>query len=155
MSKGVQLQKHNGRGLTIGIVRTRWNDHIVRPLFDQAMHGLLDCGVSKKNIRTMDVPGSYELVFGAKMLIEKHRVDAVVCIGAVLKGGTTHAEYISEAITHGIMRLSLDTGVPIIFGVLTSLTEEQARERSVGSGSHGYDWGLSAVEMGLLKKEKK
>lgn len=155
MTKGVHLEKQNGKGLKIGIVRTRWNEHIVLPLLYQATQGLLDCGVKKKDIIVLEVPGSYELVFGVKMLIEKNNIDAAICIGAVLKGGTTHAEYISEAVSHGIMNLMLKTGTPITFGVLTTLTEKQAHERSVGKGSHGYDWGLSAVEMALLKKARK
>ena len=100
----------------------------------------------------LEVPGSYELVFGAKHLIDSASVHAVVCLGTLIKGETMHFEYIADAVTQGIMRLNVESGVPVIFGVLTCLTEAQARARAIGDNNHGVAWGKTAVEMALLKK---
>ena len=102
-----------------------------------------------------DVPGSYELPFAAKWMIETYKVDAVIAIGTLIKGSTMHFEYICQATSDGIMKVGLDTGVPVIFGVLTCLTIEQSLERAgltEGGHNHGHDWGATAVEMALLKK---
>ena len=96
------------------------------------------------------VPGSYELPFGAKRLLDTKRFEAVVVLGCLLKGETMHFEYIAEAVTQGIMRLNLDYGVPVIFGVLTCLAEAQAKERARSDGHNfGYIFGRSAVAMAL------
>lgn len=154
MSKSVKFPKLNGINLRIGIARARWNSEITGALFDGCRKELLGLGVKEKNIIALDVPGSYELVYGAKKLIDKNKVDAVVCIGCLIKGETMHFEYIADAVTHGIMRLNIDTGVPVIFGVLTCLNEDQAKKRSTGANNHGISWAKTAVEMALLKNQK-
>lgn len=151
MSKSVAFEKKDGSGLKIGIVSARWNRQFCEALTQQCKHALRDSGVKEENIIEINVPGAYEVVFGAQSLIKNKKVDAVVCIGVLIKGETMHFEYIAEAVAQGIMNLNLRTGVPIIFGILTCLTEEHAQERSVGDKSHGYNWGLTAVEMGMLK----
>ena len=102
------------------------------------------------------VPGSYELPFGAKCLIESSRVDVVVAVGCLIKGDTMHFEYICEGVTQGIMRLNADTETPVIFGVLAVLNEAQARARAglePGSHNHGEEWAQSAIKMALLRRK--
>ncbi len=118
---------------------------------DDAVQALHVCGVTKRNITIMEVPGSYELVYGAKVLVQS-KCDAVVALGVLVKGDTMHFEYIAEAVANGLMRLNIDSGTPVLFGVLTCLTQKQAEERSVGKKNHGYNWGLSAVHMARIKK---
>jgi len=103
----------------------------------------------------MQVPGSYELPLAARLLLDTGRVDAVIAIGCLIKGETMHFEYICEAVSQGIMRLNLESRVPVIFGVLACLTEEQARARAGLSGSHGNhgkEWAQTALKMALLRR---
>ena len=151
MSKGIIFSKKDGSKLKIGIVTAEWNRAITGPLFDACNKALQDSGVKAEHIFAIDVPGSFELPLGAKYLIDTHGVDAVVCLGCLVKGETMHFEYIAEAVSHGIMNLGLDTGIPVVFGVLACLTEAQAIARSTGDNNHGYGWGKTAVEMALLK----
>jgi 6,7-dimethyl-8-ribityllumazine synthase len=114
--------------------------------------------VNVSNITTHAVPGAYELPFAAQKLIKSGKYDVCVCIGVLIKGSTMHFEYIADAVSNGIMRVGLDSGVPVIFGLLTCLNELQALERSglapapAKSHNHGLDWGLSAVEMAYINK---
>lgn len=153
MSKGVGFGKLDGSALKIGLVYARWNKPLTSVLVCECKRALLDAGVRVENIIARDVPGSYELPFAAVQLIKKEKVDAVVCLGALIKGETMHFEYIAQAVSCGIMKVQLETGVPVIFGVLTCLNEQQARARSSGAKSHAYEWGLTAVEMGRLNKK--
>ncbi len=153
MSKGITFDTKNGSGLKIGIVVARWNSEITFALRDGCVQALTDAGVERGDIVIREVPGSYEVVYGAKLLIEQG-ADAVVTIGCLIKGETMHFEYICEAVTQGIMRLNVEKSTPVIFGVLACLSEEQAIARSTGENNHGYGWGQSAVEMALLKKER-
>lgn len=142
----------DGRDLRIGVVVARWNNELTMPLKDGVIEGILGCNVAKENIIELPVPGAYEVAFGAKHLIDTEQVDAVVCLGVLIKGETMHFEYISEALTQGIMQLSLSTGIPVIYGVLNCMNMEQATARCIGNNNHGPDWGRTAVEMALLKK---
>lgn len=151
MAGKINLQKLDGTKLHIGIARSLWHGDMTEALMEQVVRALRDCGVPEKNIVITDVPGSYELVFGAKTLIEK-QCDAVIALGVLLKGDTMHFEYIADAVAQGLMRLNTDTRTPVLFGVLTCLTKKQAHERSLGKKSHGYDWGLSLVHMAHVKK---
>eukprot|EP00128_Syssomonas_multiformis_P005005 Colp12_sorted_trinity150504_noHs@13545 len=151
--KGVSIPDMDGSDLRIGIVHTRWNSEIVDELIKGCKEALQASNVKFVHIET--VPGSYELPYGASRLIKSLNLDACICIGVLIKGSTLHFEYICEAVTQGIMRLGLDTGVPVLFGVLTCLTEEQAKERAgltPNGHNHGIDWGKGAVEMGLMKR---
>eukprot|EP01134_Creolimax_fragrantissima_P006247 CFRG6247T1 len=154
-SKGVTLPKTNGSEMKIGIVRTRWNDAIVSPLEEGVLESLKGCGVLDENITTVRVAGAYELAFAAKSLIKRDpSIDAVVCLGTLIKGETHHYEYICSATSAGINQVGLETGVPVVFGVLMCLTDMQAQVRAgVGPNSHnhGLDWGLTAVEMATMK----
>ena len=152
MTKGISFSKLDGSKLKIGIVVARWNSEVTFSLLKKCRKALEDSGVPEKNITVLEVPGSYEVVYGAKRLIEKKKADAVVVLGCLIKGETMHFEYICEAVTHGIMRLNAESGVPVIFGVLTCLNEAQARARAGDDkNNHGYFWGLTAVEMGRLR----
>ncbi|KAI9202322.1 6,7-dimethyl-8-ribityllumazine synthase [Polychytrium aggregatum] len=151
----------NGKGLRVLIVHTRWNLEIVQALVEGTRSTLEQNHVS--DIDVVDVPGAFELPFAAKRLIEASKqsarpYDAAVCIGVLIKGSTMHFEYICEATSQGIMNVGLQTGCPVIFGVLTCLNDEQAHERAgIGRGSskghnHGIDWGQAAIEMARLGK---
>lgn len=151
MSKGITFHTVDGRGVRVGIVVARWNSEITFALRDGCVQALTDAGVESSDIVIREVPGSYEVVYGAKMLIEQG-LDAVVAIGCLIKGETMHFEYICEAVSQGIMRLNVETDTPVIFGVLACLSEEQAIARSTGDNNHGYGWGQSVVEMAMIKK---
>ena len=151
MSKAkLKFDKLDGNKLKIGIVCARWNAEFCEALLASCRQALVDSQVREENIKIIRVPGSYELVYGAARLIKSEKVDAVVCIGTLIKGETMHFEYIAEAVSYGIMKLNVETGKPVIFGVLTCLNMEQVCARSTGENNHGYDWGRTAVEMALL-----
>ncbi len=144
----------NGKGLKIGIVVSRWNADVADALLEECRAALLATGVREKDIIVFEVPGAYELPFAARTLIEREKVDAVVCLGCLIKGETMHFEYIAEAVSNGIMQVGLTTKIPVIFGVLTCITNEQAEARASGPHSHGYPWGQTAVEMALMRRGK-
>lgn len=139
--------------MRIGIIRSRWNDEYVSSLVDGCMKGLKDCKVDKDNIFQTTVPGSFELPMAARFLALSGTVDAIICVGVLIKGETMHFEYISDAVAKGIMNIGLQTSTPVILGVLTCMNEEQVKARSTGDNNHGYDWGKTAVEMALLRTE--
>merc|ERR1712205_128263 len=132
----------------IGIVSARWNQVVCGSLVDGCMEALKACSVRPEDITVEYVAGSYEVPCAAQVLLDSKKFDAVVCIGCLVKGETMHFEYICEAVTQGIMRLNLDYKVPVIYGILSVLNEQQAKERAgVGSGHNsGKDWGYTAVE---------
>ena len=143
----------NGKGLRIGIVSARFNDHIVTALRDGALRGLERCGVVDTDIVEHWVPGAFEVSLAAKVLAETGTVDAIICLGTVIRGDTPHFEYVCEAATHGILDAQMSTGVPVMFGVLTLETEQQAIDRSgPGIDNKGDEAALGAVEMALLLK---
>lgn len=142
-------------GMRIGIVHARWNKEVIDALVDGTLQSLEDVGVPRSQVHIESVPGSWELPFATMRMLEKHDVSAVVSIGCVIKGSTMHFEYICENAFQGLMRVSLDTKKPVILGVLTALTEDQALERAgIGRNgkpghNHGLDWGRAAVEMAI------
>lgn len=143
----------DGKGLRIGIVSARFNDHIVTALRDGALRGLERCGVADDDIVEHWVPGAFEVPLAAKALAETGSVDAIICLGTVIRGDTPHFEYVCEAATHGILDAQMSTGVPVMFGVLTLNTEQQAIDRSgPGIDNKGDEAALGAVEMALLLK---
>ena len=143
----------DGEGVRVGIIRTRWNKEYVDKLVDGAKEALKECNVAEENIFVKEVPGSFELPLAARLLAMSGSVDAIICDGVLIKGETYHFEYISEAVSSGIMSAGLQTMTPIVFGVLTCLNEKQVKDRSGGKSNHGYDWGKTAVEMALLRRE--
>ena len=143
----------NGAGMRIGIVVARFNDAISRGLLEGAREGFARLGVEPAAIDVAWTPGSFELPLVAKRLAELGRYDAVICLGAVIKGETTHDQYVAGNAAAGIARAGLDTGVPVIFGVLTTDTLEQAINRAgAKAGNKGFDAALTAVEMASLMR---
>ena len=139
----------DGTGLRIGIVRARWNAAIVDRLVDGVRRGLRQASVADDAVVELSVPGSFEVPFGAKVLAESGRVDAVVCVGLVLRGETRHYDLVAGECARGIQDVQLATGVPVAFGVLATEDEAQAEARSEGPGGHnaGEEAALVAVEM--------
>ncbi len=142
-----------GEGLKIGVVASRFNEFITRKLLDGAQDALLRHGVAADNIDVAWVPGAFEIPLVAQKLAQSKKYDAVVCVGAVVRGATPHFEYIATEVTKGIARASLDSGVPISYGVITTDTLEQAIERAgTKVGNKGFDAATDAIEMANLLK---
>jgi 6,7-dimethyl-8-ribityllumazine synthase len=142
----------DGRGMRVGIAASRFNDIVTLRLLEGVHRGLEGTGVPAEGITEVWVPGAFELPIAAQALIRSGRVDAVVCIGCVIKGETAHFEHVAGQCASGIQRVALDTGVPVLFGVLTTDTLEQALARSEPAGGHnsGEDAARGAVEMAAL-----
>jgi 6,7-dimethyl-8-ribityllumazine synthase len=144
----------DGTGLRVAIVCGRFNDLVTRRLLDGAARGLSAAGVDDSSIDVAWVPGAFELPFAAKQHAVTGRYDAVVVLGAVIRGETTHYEIVSEGCARGAQQVQLETGVPVLFGVLTTENVEQALARSEGPGGHnvGEECAFGAVEVvGLLR----
>eukprot|EP00804_Cyclotella_cryptica_P013714 CCRYP_018851-RA/>CCRYP_018851-RA protein AED:0.03 eAED:0.03 QI:119/0.66/0.75/1/0.33/0.25/4/2232/247 len=161
----VSFDDLDGSALQIGVLRTRWNDDHVTNLVDgiKVKHFYFS-----KECRTQRVQskrrkhlhqrssGAYELPFAAKLLALSGTVDAIICCGVLIKGETLHFEYISEAVTKGIMDVNLSTMTPVVYGVLNCLNEDQVKKRSSsdnGGHNHGEDWAKTAVEMATMRRE--
>lgn len=142
------------KGMKFGIVASRFNDFISGRLIDGAVDALTRAGADEKDIQIYKVPGAFELPVMAKKVAKTARFDAVICLGAVIRGATPHFEYISAEVTKGIASVGLETEIPISFGVLTTDTIEQAIERAgTKAGNKGWDAAMSAIEMvDLFKK---
>jgi len=142
------------RGMRFGIVASRFNDFICGRLIDGAVDALTRSGAEEKNIDIIKVPGAFEIPIAAKKLAKSGKYDAVICLGAVIRGATPHFEYISAEVSKGIALVGLETEIPVVFGVITTDTIEQAIERAGSkSGNKGWDAALSAIEMvDLFKK---
>lgn len=142
------------KGMKFGIVASRFNDFISGKLIDGALDALNRSGADAKDIEVIRVPGAFEIPLAAKKAAQCGRFDAVICLGAVIRGATPHFEYISAEVTKGIAMVGLETGIPVVYGVITTDTIEQAIERAGSkSGNKGWDAALSAVEMvDLFKK---
>ena len=140
-----------GEGLKFGLVISRFNEFITRRLLEGAQDALLRHGVSQENIDIAWVPGSFEIPLIAKKLAETRRYDAVICLGAVIRGGTPHFEYIAAEVTKGIAKVGLETGLPVIYGVITADSLEQAIERAgTKEGNKGFEAAANAIEMANL-----
>lgn len=141
----------NGAGMRIGIVVGRFNETVTQPLLDGARAGLVRLGVDADAIDVAWTPGCFEIPLVAKRMAAMGRYDAVICLGAVIRGETPHFEYVAGQAAAGIARAGIDTGVPVIFGVLTTETLEQAINRAgAKAGNKGFDAALAAVEMATL-----
>ena len=141
--------------LTIGIIRTEWNQEIINHLEKSCTEALIELGVNSKNILSYTVPGSYELPMGAKLMLNSiHKPDAVICLGCVIQGATKHDDYINHTIARAISQIGLISNKPVIFGVLTTNTMEQALERAGGShGDKGIESAHAALKMLSLKEQ--
>jgi 6,7-dimethyl-8-ribityllumazine synthase len=140
-----------GEGLKFGLVISRFNEFITRRLLEGTQDALLRHGVSQDNIDIAWVPGSFEIPLIAKKLAETNRYDAVICLGAVIRGGTPHFEYVASEVAKGIAKVGLETGLPIIYGVITADSLEQAIERAgTKEGNKGSEAAVYAIEMANL-----
>jgi 6,7-dimethyl-8-ribityllumazine synthase len=145
-----------GKGLRIGIVASRFNEEITKRLIAGATDALEKLGVSTRSITLVSVPGAFEIPGAAARLAATRKVDAVVCLGAVIRGESEHFTYVASAAQQGVVRAGLDAGIPMTFGVLTTETVDQARERSGGGPDNkGYEAALDAVEMANLYRTLK
>ncbi|WP_373521649.1 6,7-dimethyl-8-ribityllumazine synthase [Aquiflexum sp.] len=131
-----------------GIVVSEWNDQVTESLFTGAVETLLKHGVKKENIFRKNVPGSFELTLGAQWLAELKEIDAVICLGCVIQGETRHFDFICDAVAHGITNVGLKFNKPVIFGVLTPDTLQQALDRAGGKhGNKGDEAAITAIKM--------
>ena len=143
----------DGKGMRIGIVLSEWNQDITSALFDGAVRTLVNNGVEKKDIIITTVPGSFELTLGSQFLCEDKTIDAVIALGCVIQGETRHFDFICDAVAHGITNVSLKYNKPVIFGVLTPNTQQQAQDRAGGKhGNKGDEAAVTALKMVALKK---
>ncbi len=142
-----------GEGLKFGVVVSRFNDFITGKLLEGAQDALSRHGVNEEDIDIAWAPGSFEIPLVAKKMAESGRYDAVICLGAVIRGGTPHFDYIASEVSKGIAKVGLDTGLPVILGVITADTLEQAIERAgTKSGNDGSQAAVHAIEMANLGK---
>lgn len=150
------IELDNAQDLKISIVRSEWNPKITSSLAKAAKKTLLSNGISKNNITEIDVPGTFELPLGAKIANKKHHPDAIICLGCVIKGETDHDKYISNSVASAIQMLNLSMDKPVIFGVLTPNTMEQAKERSGGiHGNKGDEAASTALKMIKINMKSK
>lgn len=141
-------------GLKFGIIIGRFNEFIGGKLLTGALDGLKRHGVAESNIEVAWVPGAFEIPLTAKKMAKSKKYDAVICLGAVIRGATPHFDYVSSEVSKGIANVTLETETPVIFGVLTTDTIEQAIERAgTKAGNKGYDAAVTAIEMANLLKQ--
>lgn len=142
----------SGERCSFGIVVSDWNDEITNALLEGAVQTLIEHGTDEKDIHIQHVPGAFELPFGASELSNKKKFDAIICLGCIIQGETRHFEFIADAVANGIMQVSLKEELPVIFGVLTTNTLEQAKERSGGRkyGNKGVEAAITALKMSDL-----
>lgn len=142
------------KGLRFGIVYSRFNSFITDRLLEGALDALRRSGAEEKDIQVAKVPGAFEIPLAAKKMVRSGRFDAVICLGTVIRGATPHFAYIANEVTKGIAALSLESEIPIAFGVLVTETIEQAVERAgTKVGNKGFDAAMTAIEMANLMKE--
>ena len=144
----------SAKDFRFGIVVSEWNDKITEGLFSGAEKALLDCDAVPDNIVRWNVPGSFELIYGAKRMIETQKVDVVIVIGCVIQGETKHFDFVCEGVTQGIKDLNIQTDVPVIFCVLTDNNEQQSIDRSGGiHGNKGTEAAIAALKMAYLRQQ--
>ena len=146
--------KLDGKGLRFGIVIARFNEFISGKLLSGCLDGLNRHGADEKKIDIVWSPGAFELPLLAKKLAQSEKYDAVICLGAIIRGATPHFDFIAAEVAKGIANVGIETGLPVIFGVLTTDNIEQAIERAgTKGGNKGFDAALAAIEMAHLMKE--
>ncbi|HAR33205.1 MAG TPA: 6,7-dimethyl-8-ribityllumazine synthase [Desulfobacter sp.] len=141
----------NAKGKKFGIVAARFNDFIVEKLVSGALDALIRSGAQDEDIAIVKVPGAFEIPLAAAKIAALKKYDAIICLGAVIRGATTHYDYVCAEVSKGIAAVSLEAKVPVMFGILTTETIEQAIERAgTKSGNKGFDVALGAIEMANL-----
>ena len=142
-----------GKGLKFGVVVSRFNEFITNRLLEGAKDALLRHGVNEEDVEIAWVPGSFEIPLIAKKLAETKRFDAIICLGSVIRGDTPHFEYVASQASRDISRIGLESGLPVIYGVITADTLEQAIERAgTKAGNRGFQAATNAIEMANLVK---
>ena len=145
----------NAKDFRFGIVVSEWNDTITEGLYNGAVEALKDCGAVDKNITRWDVPGSFELIYGSKKMLEQN-VDVVIAIGCVIQGETKHFDFVCQGVTQGIKDLNIKSDIPVIFCVLTDNTLQQSIDRSGGKhGNKGTEAAIAAIKMAELRKNSR
>jgi len=141
------------KGFRFGIVVSEWNENITGGLYKGAIEALLENGVQQEDIISWDVPGSFELIYGSRRMIQTQNVDAVIAIGSVIQGETKHFDFVCEAVAQGIKDLNVQTDVPVVFCVLTDNNLQQAIDRSGGiHGNKGTEAAIVAIKMAYLRQ---
>lgn len=144
----------NANDFRFGIVVSEWNDTVTEGLYAGAVQALTDCGAQPQNIVRWDVPGSFELIYGAKKMLEIEKPDALIVIGCVIKGETMHFEFVCEGVTQGIKDLNILSDTPVIFCVLTDNSRQQSLDRSGGKhGNKGVEAAITAIKMAELRRK--
>lgn len=144
----------DAKGKTFAIIAGRFNDFITSRLVSGAEDALIRNGADQSDIDVVKVPGAFEIPLVAKSLANKKKYDAIICVGAVIRGATTHYDYVCAEMSKGIAQISLESGTPVMFGVLTTDTIEQAIERAGSkSGNKGWDAAMGAIEMANLLQQ--
>ena len=144
----------NAKDFRFGIVVSEWNDSITEGLFSGAIEALLENQVPAQHIIRWNVPGSFELVYGAKKMLQTQNVDAVIAIGCVIQGQTKHFDFVCEGVTQGIKDLNVQTDIPVIFCVLTDNTMQQSIDRSGGiHGNKGTEAAIAAIKMAFIRQQ--
>ncbi len=142
----------SGEQFRFGIVVSEWNADITERLYQGCYHTLAKYKTPSEHIVTLHVPGSFELPQAAQLLLESQELDAVICLGCIIKGETDHDQYISSAVAHGITQVSLDYSTPVVFGVLTTNNEQQAIDRAGGKhGNKGEEAAITALRMAAIR----
>lgn len=144
---------YTGKGIRVGIVAARFNEFITSKLVSGALDGLKRHEVKEEDIELAWVPGAFEIPLVAKKMADSQKYDAVICLGAVIRGATSHYDYVCNEVSKGIANVGLNSGIPVLFGVVTTENIEQAIERAgTKAGNKGYDCALGAIEMVNLIK---
>ena len=146
----------NAKDFRFGIVVSEWNENITSGLYKGAVEALLENGAQQENIISWDVPGSFELIYGSKRMLETQNVDAVIAIGSVIQGETKHFDFVCEAVSQGIKDLNVQTDIRVVFCVLTDNSLQQAIDRSGGiHGNKGTEAAIVAIKMAFLREQTK
>ena len=146
----------SAKKMKFGIVVADWNAKITHALYEGCFDTLIKHEAEEENIKTVQVPGTFELTVAAKILLQNQKYDAIICIGCVIKGETSHNEYINNSVAMGLTNLGLASGIPCIFGVLTPNDEQQAIDRAGGKyGNKGVEAAVTAIRMATLKEDLK
>jgi len=154
LSKYNEKNIPNAKEMTFGIVVSDWNKEITHALYKGCFDTLIKHKADSANIHTLQVPGAFELTTGARFLLQSKSPDAIICLGCVIKGETSHNEYINQAVATGLTQLSIATGRPVVFGLLTPNDEQQAKDRSGGKhGNKGVEAAVTAIRMAELRKD--
>ncbi|MBC8266649.1 MAG: 6,7-dimethyl-8-ribityllumazine synthase [Flavobacteriales bacterium] len=142
----------NAEDMRFGIVISDWNKEITSNLLNGLKQTLLECGTLESNILIMEVPGSFELIFGSRLMAKKN-VDAIICLGSIIQGETKHFDFVCNAVSLGVKDLNISLNIPVVFGVLTDNTLQQAKNRSGGKhGNKGVEAAITAIKMVYLNK---